>query len=127
MGDDIVAEACKILTVYKHCRRQAKQLSACRSTLGASSSGSAASGSFFAGADPCARQTAAFKTCSEERLEPVIADLMKVAARKCPAQVRAFEQCKRRTMSNVKCEFEDLRAMECAARHVVASAALSSS
>ena len=122
--DDIVAEACKILTVFKHCRRQAKQLSACR--RGASSS--AGSFSFFGGGvDPCARQAAAFTTCSEERLEPVIADLMKVAARKCPAQVRAFEQCKRRTMSNVKCEYEDLRAMECAARHVVASAAVGSS
>jgi hypothetical protein len=120
--DSVIGEACRILTTFKHCERQAVALRRCQaahqgstySFFGIHGSGSA-----------CAREEAAFETCSNERLEPVVSDLMKIASVKCPNQVAAFERCILTKGSDVACEQEDLRAMECGARHVVASASAS--
>ena len=116
-SDDTIGQACQILTAYKHCKYQAQRLRKCRKN-------SESTKSFFGfnQSVQCQREEASFKTCSREKLEGVITDLTHVAAKFCPKEVVLFQQCKAQTMSEEACEMEDQRAMECAARAVIASA-----
>ena len=116
MGDDLIGSACKLLTTYKHCKLQAKRLSICKKKASKDNS-------FFSiQSNSCDREISSFQTCSREKLEAVIGDLTKVAAKFCPREVLKFQQCKARTMSQQACEMEDQRALECAARAVISSA-----
>jgi hypothetical protein len=71
----------------------------------------------------CRREVSSFQTCSREKLEGVISDLTAVAAKFCPNECRSFERCKISKMSDEACAKEDLRALECASRQVIAAAA----
>jgi len=120
MSDDLIGESMRILTTYKHCKQQAARLRKCNNKQKQESKASFFSS--FNQSKQCKREEAAFKTCSREKIEHAIKDLTMVAAKFCPNEVRKFHQCKARTMSDEACEMEDHRAMECAARAVIASA-----
>jgi len=119
MSDDLVGEACKILTTWKHCKAEAQRLRVCRKKAKSNEG-------MFTGmnkSNECRREVSSFKTCSREKLESVISDLTAVASKFCPNECRAFERCKAEKMSDEACAKEDLRALECGARRVIAAAA----
>ena len=120
--DDPVAEACKILTTFKHCRAKAAALRKCQRGGGSADSSGIGSSLFGGHKNACARELARFQTCAVERLERVIGDITKVAYAKCKDEARAFEACKQRTMSAKACEAQDQRMMECASRIIIRSA-----
>ena len=117
--DDPIAEACKILTTFKHCRAKAAALRKCQ--RGGGSRDGIGSSLFGGNKNACAREVARFQTCAREKLERVIGDITQVAYAKCKDEVHAFEACKQRTMSASACEAQDMRMMECASRFVIRS------
>ena len=105
MGEPI-AQATALLSTLMHCRKQALELQSCR--RGSS-------------AGDCARQEAAFTTCSNEHLPAVIGHLVKIADRYCKDEVSDLQRC-RYNNPGADCESEDMQAMRCASLHVLASA-----
>ena len=117
MGDntlenDTIAQACQILSVYRFCAKQAKELKKCQAQQ---------HGWGFGSETPCQREISAFKTCSKEKAEEVIGTLAKVASYKCADLVASYNACVHRRMSSEACEREDYNAMLCAAKLVVSS------
>ena len=99
---DSISRAMAVLSTMLHCRKQAKDLQACRR-----------------GGEGCARQEAAFVTCSEAHVGMVVQHLVKIADTHCPDEVEAVRVC--RTLRRGECEAEDLAAMRCAALRVISA------
>ncbi len=105
-GDDDIARATQLLSVFMFCRRQAQELHSCDERRGG-----------------CERQRAAFETCCHEHLGQVVQALVKIADHSCPAEVAAYRECKSRSIGS-DCEREDLAAVRCASRAVLESASM---
>ena len=74
------------------------------------------------GSEQCRHHHRAFVTCANASTMMVVADLVKIADKRCPAEVEAYHRCKRGDPSS-DCEEQDLAALRCASRSVLESAA----
>ena len=70
---------------------------------------------------PCAREEAAFVTCSQEHLPLVIGHLIKIADKHCTDAILDLQRCQTLNPGS-DCANEDLAVMRCAARKVLESA-----
>lgn len=107
--DEAITRAAGLLSTLLHCRRQAKELQACQRLATRDSNTS------------CAREEAAFVTCSNEHLQLVIGHMIKIADVHCTAHIQAVQRC-RMLSPGSDCEAEDLAVLRCAALKVLESA-----
>ena len=103
-----IAQATHLLAVALHCRKEAGGLQGCSSKHGE-------------GSEQCRHHHRAFVTCANASTMMVVADLVKIADKRCPAEVAEYHRCKRDNPSS-DCEEQDLAALRCASRSVLQSA-----
>lgn len=106
--EDTIAQATQLLAVALHCRKEADGLRKCSSEHGE-------------GSAQCRHHHRAFVTCANASTMQVVADLVKIADKRCPAEVADYHRCKRDNPSS-DCEEQDLAALRCASRSVLESA-----
>ena len=106
--EDPIAQATQLLAVALHCRKEADGLRRCSAEHGE-------------GSEQCGRHHRAFVTCANASTMMVVADLVKIADKRCPAEVAAYHRCKRGDPSS-DCVEQDLAALRCASRSVLESA-----
>jgi hypothetical protein len=119
MSDDLIQEACQILTTYKFCRTQAKRLQSCRKKRADEHTGIF---SGFSNKNACEREESSYKTCAKEHLESVVSNIVQVSQKFCKTEMMLYQQCKAKTMSEDKCQMLDQKLMECGARKIIIAA-----
>eukprot|EP00051_Salpingoeca_urceolata_P002886 m.53492 g.53492 ORF g.53492 m.53492 type:complete len:134 (-) comp12388_c1_seq1:115-516(-) len=110
--EEVVSQACEILTVYAFCRHEAEEYRKCRESGGSTKQ--------------CQAPEQSYRNCAMNKRLEIIKALTDVANTKCPAEAGAMQRCllqQRDAASTTpqQCDATILAALACGSRYVVAS------